>query len=51
LRLCGQGQLVHLPDARQLRDRLQRHEPELPDDVPVALTVLANFDGLLAARP
>ena len=40
-----------LPDARQLRGHLQRHEPELPDDVPVALTALVSFDGLLAARP
>ncbi len=40
-----------LPDARQLRGHLQRHEPELPIDVPVALTALASFDGLLAARP
>ena len=40
-----------LPDARQLRGHLQRHEPELPVDVPVALTALASFDGLLAARP
>jgi hypothetical protein len=39
-----------LPEARQLRGHLQRHEPELPVDVPVALTALASFDGLLAAR-
>lgn len=39
-----------LPDARQLRGHLQRHEPELPVDVPVALTAHASFDGLLAAR-
>lgn len=52
-----------LPDARQLREGLQRHEPELPvpagpwgprsptGDVPVALTALVSFDRLSAARP
>ena len=48
----GNGDLAadRLPDARQLRGHLQRHEPELPVDVPVVLTALASFDGLLAAR-
>jgi hypothetical protein len=39
------------PDARSLRDRLEPCRCDLPVDVPVALTALASFDGLLEARP
>ena len=35
------------PDARDLRDRLEPRQRDLPADVPVALTELACFDALL----
>lgn len=35
------------PDARDLRDRLEPRQRDLPADVPVALTGLACFDALL----
>jgi hypothetical protein len=38
------------PDARDLRDRLEPRQLDLPADVPVALTELACFDALLEAR-
>ena len=39
-----------VPTAQDLRDRLERQMPPMPIDVPVALTSLASFDGLLEAR-
>jgi hypothetical protein len=38
-----------VPDARDLRGRLEPRGRELPADVPVALTMLASFDALLEA--
>ncbi len=39
------------PDARSLRDRLEPRRREPPAAIPVALTALASFDGLLEMRP
>jgi hypothetical protein len=39
-----------LPDAGDLRARLEPRRRELPDDGPVALTELGRFDALLEAR-
>jgi hypothetical protein len=38
-----------LPDADLLRDRLEPRGRDLPTDIPVALTALAQFDALLGA--
>ena len=38
-----------MPDARDLRARLEPRGRDLPADVPVALTALASFDTLLGA--
>jgi hypothetical protein len=40
----------HLPDARDLKMRLEPRRRSLPADVPVALTDLASFDALLEVR-
>lgn len=39
-----------LPEAKNLRLRLEPRRRSLPADVPVALTTLASFDALLEAR-
>jgi hypothetical protein len=39
-----------LPDARDLKARLEPRRRELPNDVPVTLTALAHFDALLESR-
>jgi hypothetical protein len=39
-----------LPDARELRQRLEPRRRSLPADVPAALTELASFDALLEVR-
>ena len=39
-----------VPDAQDLRNRLEPRGRGLPADVPVALTALASFDALLEAR-
>ena len=39
-----------LPDAHDLKARLEPRRRELPDDVPVTLTALAHFDTLLEVR-
>ena len=36
-----------LPDARDLKEKLEPRRRALPDDTPVALTDLASFDALL----
>lgn len=41
----------NLPDARDLRQRLEPRRRGLPGDTPVTLTDLASFDALLEARP
>jgi hypothetical protein len=40
----------NLPDARDLRQRLEPRRRGLPGDTPVTLTDLASFDALLEAR-
>lgn len=40
----------HLPDARELKQKLVPPRRELPEDIPVALTDLASFDTLLEGR-
>jgi len=39
-----------LPDAATLKGRLTPRQRDLPEDVPVALTALAQFDALLEAH-
>ena len=39
-----------LPDAHDLKARLEPRRRDLPDDVPVTLTALTQFDALLEAR-
>jgi hypothetical protein len=39
-----------LPDARNMKMRLEPRRRDLPDDVPVTLTALSSFDALLEAR-
>ncbi len=39
-----------LPNAHDLKARLEPRQRDLPDDVPVTLTTLAQFDALLEAR-
>ena len=40
----------HLPDARELKRKLEPPRREWPEDIPVALTDLASFDTLLEGR-
>ena len=40
----------HLPDARNLKQKLVPMRRELPEDIPVNLTGLASFDDLLEGR-
>lgn len=40
----------NLPDARDLKQRLEPRRRDLPGDTPVTLTDLASFDDLLEAR-
>lgn len=40
-----------LPEPEELRKRITRHSRRRPADVPVNLTALASFDGLLEVRP
>jgi hypothetical protein len=40
----------HLPDAATLKRRLAPRQRDLPEDVPVALTALGEFDALLEAH-
>ena len=48
--IAGDLAAGRLPDARELHGRLARYDRELPTDVPVRLTTLASFDGLLEAQ-
>jgi hypothetical protein len=47
--IAGELAAGRLPDAVTLRSRLTPRQRDLPEDVPVALTALAQFDALLEA--
>jgi hypothetical protein len=48
--IAGELAAGRLPDAATLKSRLAPRQRDLPEDVPVALTALAQFDVLLEAQ-
>jgi hypothetical protein len=48
--IAGELAAGRLPDAATLKSRLAPRQRDLPEDVPVALTALAQFDALLEAQ-